>query len=100
MDLLSISNAAVFGALSLALVWLVISPAVRDGVVIKCGMIVAALGFGSIAIRMFSSTDPIGLERSLLMVGIGLSVIIVWGIVRVRVSERLSEWVHTKQVHR
>lgn len=98
MDLLSISNAAVFGALSLVLIVLVLAPEVRDGIIIKCGLIVASLGFGSIAIRMFSSTDPIGMERSLLMVGVGLSVIIAGCVVRLRYGDH--DWLHSKQVSR
>lgn len=73
-------NAAVCGLISLTLVGAVLHPRVHDGVVIKAGLISMALGFGSIAVRMFDGVphdDSIHLARSILLVNAGISVVIV-----------------------
>lgn len=83
--LLVLLNAATCGALSLVLVFAILSPRVRDGVVIKAGLILMALGFGSIALLMFDGLAPHeveSLERALLMINAGITVVIVGYLLR------------------
>ncbi len=80
---LSLANTLGCGLLALLLVWAVLSPHVHDGLVIKSGLILMALGFGSIAIRML---DPWAapehlmaeaLSRSILLINVGAAVVLV-----------------------
>jgi len=45
MTALTAINAGLCALMTLALCWLIMSPAVKDGVIIKLGLITAALGF-------------------------------------------------------
>lgn len=76
MDMLSILNTVVFGGLSLASIGLILSDRFRDGIVIKTGLIVAALGFGSVSLRVIDGATSGDLDRSILLIGIGLFIII------------------------
>lgn len=97
--LLSLLNALSSGVISLALIGLVLSAKVHDGIVIKVGLISMAFGFGSIALRMVNGLGPedlYGLARSLLLVNAGLAVVIVGYLLRRSRSghpiRRASDW--------
>lgn len=81
MDLiLSLSNAAVCGVLSLLLMGMVLSNRVRDGIVIKAGLIAMALGFGAVALCFVDGSamgDGMRLAPAILLVNIGIAVVIV-----------------------
>lgn len=92
-------NAAACGLIALALVGAVLSKHVHDGIVIKFGLICMALGFGSIAVRMFDgldAADAIHLARSILLVNAGLAVCIIgylWRRTRAGHSvRRVTDW--------
>lgn len=99
---LTLANTFGCGLIALLLVWAVLSPHVRDGVVIKSGLIMMALGFGSIAIRMM---DPWAapdnqmadaLARSILLINLGAAVVLAgyhWRKRhRPRVRRRVTDW--------
>lgn len=77
---LPISNAVVCGLLSLLMVWMVLSPKVHDGIVIKAGLSTMAVSFAGIS---WASIDPEALWngerfiRLLLPLACGMSVVIV-----------------------
>lgn len=86
MDLLlSLSNAAACGLISLALIGAILSPKVHDGVVIKVGLICMAAGFGAMALRLWDGVGPdevLGIERALLLINAGVAVVIVGYLMR------------------
>jgi hypothetical protein len=78
-DFLALINAAACGFISVALLGAILSHRVRDGVVIKVGLISMAMGFGSISLRLLNGIGPdelLGLERGLLLVNAGVAVVI------------------------
>jgi hypothetical protein len=96
---LALFNAAACGLIALALVGAVLHPRVHDGVVIKAGLISMALGFGSIAVRMFDGLrgdDAVHLARSILLINAGLAVVILgylWRRARAGVPQRrITDW--------
>jgi hypothetical protein len=100
MDMiLSLTNAAVCGVLALLLTGMVLSNRVRDGVVIKAGLIAMALGFGAIALCFIDGSslgDGQRLARALLLVNIGIGVVVVgylWRTYRAGHSvRRITDW--------
>lgn len=83
--LLGLINAAACGLIAVVLMWMILSPKVHDGVIIKAGLIAMSLGFGSIALLMLdgmTADDIISLERSLLLVNAGVAVVIVGYLLR------------------
>jgi hypothetical protein len=77
---LSMLNMAACGSISLLLLVAVLSPRVNDGVIVKLGLIVMCLGFGSVALRMAdgsSAGDGIGLGRSMLLICAGIAVVML-----------------------
>lgn len=83
--ILALINAASSGLIALALVAAIVSTRVRDGVVIKVGLIGMALGFGSIALRLLdglTNTDAAGLAKSLVLINAGIAVAIVGYLLR------------------
>lgn len=99
---LSLANALGCGAISLFFVWAVLSPHVHDGVVIKSGLILMALGFGGLAIRLLDpASAPAGqladsLSRCLLLINAGAAVAFVGYRWRTRhkprVRRRATDW--------
>lgn len=83
--LLQLINSGACGLITTALAWMVLSPKVHDGVVIKAGLICMALGFGSIALLLgggITEKEIVGLERSLLLINAGIAVVIVGYLLR------------------
>ena len=99
---LSLFNAAGCGAIAMALIWAVLSPHVHDGVVIKSGLILMALGFGAVAVRMLDPWSVMGetmgeaLSRAILLINIGAAVTFLGYRWRVRhrpkVRRRATDW--------
>lgn len=78
--LLSLTNAAACGLISLTLIGIIISPRIHEGAVIKAGLISMALGFGAIALRLVDGYQPqeiVGIERALLLINAGIAVVMV-----------------------
>lgn len=77
---LSAANAAVCGMLSFLLVWMVLSPKVRDGVVIKSGLSTMAFAFAMLSLLSLAPEtkwDGELFQRGTLMLGAGIAVVIV-----------------------
>jgi hypothetical protein len=99
---LALFNALGCGAIAAAMVWAVLSPRVHDGVVIKVGLILMALGFGGIALRMLDpSSAPANqlaemLARSVFLINIGAAVALAGYRWRTRhkprVRRRATDW--------
>lgn len=100
MDLaFQLFNAVACACITMALIGAVLSPKVHDGIVIKVGLSSMALGFGSLALRMFDITSPVdlsGLARSLLLINAGIAVVIVGYLVRHAKAghsmRRITDW--------
>src|SRR6478752_5742456 len=86
MDLaISLINALACGLISIVLVGAVLSPAVKDGIIIKAGLGGMALGFFSLAMCLFDGldrADGVRLVRAMVMVNFGIAVCIVGYLVR------------------
>ncbi len=78
--MLAFINAAASGLIAIALIGAIVSTRVNDGVIVKVGLICMAMGFGSIAMRMFdglTNSDAAGLAKSLVLVNTGVAVSIL-----------------------
>lgn len=65
----------------------VLSPKVHDGVVVKLGLILVALGAGGLASALYNGLDTQdirALTHSTLMLNIGLLIVIIGGVLRLR----------------
>lgn len=90
-----------FAAIMLALIasWAVMSPRVQDGVIIKLGLIFVALGAGGLASALYDgldSTDIHVLSHATLMLNVGLLVIVIGAVARLRSpgkKRRVSDWI-------
>lgn len=97
MDTLAVLNGVGAGGLACLIVWAVLSPRVRDGVVIKSGLILMALGLGALSLQHLAGvTDSERISRALFMLLAGLMVVMV-GVLwrrahRPRLSRRASDW--------
>lgn len=93
--LLQLINSGACGLIAVVLGWIVLDPKVHDGVVVKTGLICMALGFGSVALLLpggLTEAEVVGLERSLLLVNAGLSVVIVGLVWRARSPRSLAHF--------
>lgn len=97
--MLSLLNCLLCTCFGLVLLWLILTPKVDDGVIIKLGMIVAMLGFLALGWKMFEGIEPSeirGVEWGVLMINVGV-LIVVFGYVRRKATRghrmlRLSDW--------
>lgn len=97
--MLSLLNCLLCTGFGLVLLWLILTPKVDDGVIIKLGMIVAMLGFLALGWKMFEGIEPSeirGVEWGMLMVNVGV-LIVIFGYVRRTAARghrmlRLSDW--------
>ena len=88
-------------ALALLSGWAVMSQRVRDGVVIKAGLICIALGFGAASLVTLNASGPDALAAAHALVHIGLLICGVGYLLRKRMHKRrgikglhrLSDWV-------
>ena len=82
-------NAAMCGAITFALIWLILNPNVKDGVVIKIGLAAMVLGFGSLALNLVALADSEPMfvqsapwQRSILLISGGITTVIIGYLVR------------------
>lgn len=100
--MLSLLNAAVFGTLSLMLLWAILSHRVRDGILVKLGLIGMTCGFGAVALQMLHAGPPdgVGLSRALGLVWSGAAVVALRYAWRVRQAghhfRRVTDWMDTE----
>lgn len=82
-------------------IWAILSERVHDGVIIKVGLILVALGFGSVALHavqeMLGAYDlASGLLRSVLLINSGAAVSLIGFVIRKRNPDpekrRITEW--------
>lgn len=98
---LALMTAIASGAIALVMLWAILNPRVRDGVLVKLGLIAVMLGSGAIALRMSDGAvnrwDVIGIQRSLLLIDAGLIAIVVgYALRRLHAHHpmrRRSDWV-------
>lgn len=97
--LLSMLNSFLCTGFGLVLLWLILTPKVDDGVIIKLGMIAAMLGFLTLGWKMFEGIDQSeirGVEWGVLMVNAGV-LIVGFGYLKRKATRghrmmRLSDW--------
>lgn len=83
MDFVHLIHAAAPGTIAIALTAAILSPRVRDGVVVKSGLMTMALGFGALAIReLFNPWNIQALERSVTLIELGVGIVAVGYLVR------------------
>lgn len=90
--MLEILNGMACAAMALGLSWAVLHPGVHDGIVIKAGLILMVVGFGTLALRLLAGLqegDAIYLSRSVLMVNAGALIVAAgYGLRRARAGGR------------
>ena len=63
------------GIAACACIWAVLSPSVRDGIVIKAGLILACLGFGSAALHAIGPAPEFSRPALLVAGGVALAAV-------------------------
>lgn len=94
-------NAVIHVVISLGIGWAVMSHQVRDGIVVKIGLIMVSLGFGfrlvTLLDGLLQSLDAALLIRTNAMINAGLLIAALGYVVRSRSARRkhrrLSDWV-------
>lgn len=96
--LIAFINAASSAAIAVGLVWAVLSKRVLDGVIIKVGLGTMAMGFFVVALHTLDigAADARGLQRAMLLINSGISVVIIGYAFRRRFAghslRRFSDW--------
>lgn len=96
-ELITIFNATAAAGIALALSWAVLSHRVRDGVVIKLGLICMALGFGALSWHLVDGLgcmDLHAISRAHALVHLGLGVVLVGLLVRAARGHGLRDLVY------
>jgi hypothetical protein len=91
---LSLINLASSCALAALAAWAVLSPSVRDGVLVKLGLILLAMGHGIAALHLaggIDQADLMGLNRARFVSNLGLLVVVLGYGWRHRRGERLPD---------
>ena len=71
------------GLIALGLVWAILSHRVRDGIVVKVGLIAMTAGFGSASLHLLSGdVPPQALARSVVLIEAGMVVALAGAIWR------------------
>jgi protein-S-isoprenylcysteine O-methyltransferase Ste14 len=95
-ELISIVNAVVCLSMFFVCVFAILHPSVNDGIVIKCGLILLTVGFGTVAYKLSGMCDLYdiqSLERALLLVHIGAIVLVFGYVLRViKAGHNLQRW--------
>lgn len=90
------ANALCCAMVSLVAGWMVIDPRVRDGVLIKLGLICLSVGAGAAATLLGTEASPLLIGRAALLVNLGVATIAVGWYVRMREGRRrrrrVSDW--------
>lgn len=97
-------NAVACLLLALLAAWAVISPRVRDGVVIKLGLILLAMGAAGLAVALATGDPAYVVLRALVLHTVGLYLIAVGWLWRARRARapcrRASDWVDLEDLQR
>ena len=75
---ITLCNSAASALMCAVLSWAVMTHRVRDGVIIKSGLILAALGYGATAIALADAdlcSEAITLDRAQMLMHLGLGVV-------------------------
>jgi hypothetical protein len=98
-ELISAINAAVCLSLSILCIFAILHPSVNDGIVIKFGLILLTVGFGTMAYKLSGMCDLYdvqSLEKTLLIIHLGALVLVVGYLLRVLKAghkmQRVSDW--------
>lgn len=93
-------NTAFSGLFALFLMWAVLSRRVKDGVIIKAGMICMAFGFLAKVPSLydgFQRSDMIGLTRANGLIHVGIIIVVLGYVVRTKAGamkqRRRTDWV-------
>lgn len=90
------ANAIACGVVSLAAAWAVIDPRVRDGVIIKLGLIALSIGTGAAAVLLGTGGPPQLIGRAALLVNLGGTAIAAGWYLRTRTGKRrrrhVTDW--------
>ena len=94
---ISVFNAWACGFITVALLWAILSRHVRDGIIVKAGLILMSLGHGTIALRFFDMwvTDALRMDRAILLINAGLLLVLLGYFLRSRSrhgARRLTDW--------
>lgn len=99
-ELISIINAVVCLSMFLLCIFAILHPSVNDGVVIKFGLILLTVGFGTIAYKLSGMCDLYdvqSLEKALLLVHSGAIVLVIGYALRVfnagHKMQRITDWI-------
>lgn len=96
-ELITVFNATTAAVIALVLSWAVLSHRVRDGVVIKLGLIGMALGFGALSWHLVDGmgcTDLHAISNAHALVHAGLAVVLVGLLLRSRRGHGLRDLIY------
>ena len=96
-ELVTVFNATTAAVIALVLSWAVLSHRVRDGVVIKLGLISMALGFGALSWQLVDGmgcTDLRPLNNAHALVHVGLAIVLVGYLLRTRQGHGLRDLIN------
>lgn len=103
-DLLLVLNAMACALLATVSTWAVLSPRVRDGIVIKLGLILAVLGFVGLGAAMAMGLPLVAWVRALALLHAGLLVAaagVWWRFRQARGRRRrASDWMDLEEAQR
>ena len=98
-ELISTVNAVVCLFLFFLSAFAILHPSVNDGIVIKFGLILITVGFGTLAYKLSGMCDLYdvqSIEKTMLLIHLGALVLVVGYVLRVLKSghkmQRLSDW--------
>ncbi len=86
-QLIALANAVGSAGIAAVCTWAILSNRVRDGVIIKCGLILLAIGCGVSAWHLVDGigcNDLLGLNRARLVTLAGMSVVALGYVLRLR----------------
>lgn len=94
-------NLIACGLLSTAAMWAVMSPRVRDGIVIKSGLILLSIGFAAVGAALAQERTVTEIGRALSLVHAGLLTVVVGIFLRWKKTGRvyrIDEWINPPTV--
>lgn len=87
------------------LTWAVISKRVKDGIVVKLGLIMMSMGFAGLAYHMWNGhnfSDVVPIQRAMLMIHAGMGIVFIGVLFKSTLSRhpvrRASDWVDSSLV--
>lgn len=97
------TSAAAYGLISVALLYAILSPRVHDGVIVKAGLIVMALGYGCKSALLWGALPPLvmPLLRAQSLVTAGLALVLIGYLLRSRREghpvRRRRDWIERRE---